>query len=695
MLKFWFLTGLLGLVGPHVASIVVLEFCLRAVAARITVGPDMGSRYVQQYLVQCQFSLGCALSCSLHFLQEGALRRSFSLLLAVGPSWLLASQSERLWYHVAALYPLHSSQRYCGVCITLLASGHALLPHLCHAVLLAFAVAAVAAICIVNHHFLLVAEALQFWTPLTIFYTLLVVYIQEEQHRRPGGEALFHTAVVRLGGLLVLMVTVGTLVDVAHILLCFLGEAACLMPTRDLLDCMPEEECDEHLGKPPQRWRRDYRGRETGEGKKRRKKTQITSRRSLPSVTMASATPQKRMVSSVFITLASPHRATVTPSARATNTHSAALTDTHTATRVSLKDSGRGVLSQSHTHNAPTTESPTASYTPTPSSSIPPSPTHTLLPLDTRAAPSPSASSPCNTATWKEDTSVGDCSTEDFLPPPPSPPPPDAELCSDLTSPLPPPPLLEPLAERSLSVSQGEPPQSASQRSTALEPDERTPPGGRNQNKPLQTIQPSQEEETELESRDVCGFCRKQVALSDPAIEALNRTYHANCFQCRQCHAALAGKMYYNKAGIPLCEDCYLASLEQCWACGEVIKDHVIRALGRAYHPACFICTTCSRPIGEERFAQGEVGEVYCLPDYYRKYAPQCNVCQQMIVPGKDGRDSFTVECLGRSFHEDCYRCEVCRVLLSTEPNEQGCYPLDGQILCKPCHLTLVQEGHH
>lgn len=56
---------------------------------------------------------------------------------------------------------------------------------------------------------------------------------------------------------------------------------------------------------------------------------------------------------------------------------------------------------------------------------------------------------------------------------------------------------------------------------------------------------------------EVCGFCRKPVALSEPAIEALNRTYHDGCFQCRSCHIPLAGKQYYNKAGIPLCEDCY------------------------------------------------------------------------------------------------------------------------------------------
>lgn len=60
------------------------------------------------------------------------------------------------------------------------------------------------------------------------------------------------------------------------------------------------------------------------------------------------------------------------------------------------------------------------------------------------------------------------------------------------------------------------------------------------------------------------------------------------------------------------------ASLELCWACGEAIKDHVIRALERVYHLSCFTCTTCKQQIGEQSFAQGEVGEVYCLQDYYR-----------------------------------------------------------------------------
>ncbi|CAL8338574.1 unnamed protein product [Merluccius merluccius] len=41
---------------------------------------------------------------------------------------------------------------------------------------------------------------------------------------------------------------------------------------------------------------------------------------------------------------------------------------------------------------------------------------------------------------------------------------------------------------------------------------------------------------------ELCGFCRKTVAPAEPAIEALNRTYHDSCFQCRQCQIPLAGQ---------------------------------------------------------------------------------------------------------------------------------------------------------
>lgn len=35
-----------------------------------------------------------------------------------------------------------------------------------------------------------------------------------------------------------------------------------------------------------------------------------------------------------------------------------------------------------------------------------------------------------------------------------------------------------------------------------------------------------------------------------------------------------------------------------------------------------------------------------------------CSICENPIIP-RDGKDAFKIECMGRNFHENCYRCEV------------------------------------
>lgn len=212
LLQFLFVTGMLTVVGSRVASLVVLEFCLRALSGWVTAGAvrnmlveihcfdsrltselavvslnnflslsQESRKYVQQVLIQSQFSVGCALSCSLHFLHEGAAHSWLCLILAAALSWFLARQAMLLERHVMALFQLHSSQSYCGICISLLTSGHCLLPLLCRIVIITFFVALVAAISIINKHFLSATEALRFWTPLTICYTLLIVYMQGKE----------------------------------------------------------------------------------------------------------------------------------------------------------------------------------------------------------------------------------------------------------------------------------------------------------------------------------------------------------------------------------------------------------------------------------------------------------------------------------------------------------------------------------
>ncbi|XP_063001091.1 filamin-binding LIM protein 1 isoform X2 [Elgaria multicarinata webbii] len=193
-------------------------------------------------------------------------------------------------------------------------------------------------------------------------------------------------------------------------------------------------------------------------------------------------------------------------------------------------------------------------------------------------------------------------------------------------------------------------------------------------------------------STDVCAFCHKAISQRAPALEAMNKRYHASCFTCRKCNCTLTGQRYYQKEGRPLCLACYQNTLEKCAMCQALILNQIVWAMGNGYHPECFTCVACGRAIGDETFAVGDNNEVHCLDDFYRKFAPVCGACEKPIIP-KEGRDSYRIECMGRNFHEDCYRCERCQALLSPEPTEEGCYPLGSRLLCKPCHIRQTKEA--
>ncbi|NWY58643.1 FBLI1 protein, partial [Chionis minor] len=193
-------------------------------------------------------------------------------------------------------------------------------------------------------------------------------------------------------------------------------------------------------------------------------------------------------------------------------------------------------------------------------------------------------------------------------------------------------------------------------------------------------------------SRDICAFCHKAVGPREPTVEAMRKQYHADCFTCRTCHRLLAGQRYYQKDGRPTCDACYQATLEKCAKCQGLITERIVRALGKGYHPGCFSCAACGRAIGTESFAVDERDEVYCVDDFYRKYAAVCSACERPIIPRED-KDTYKIECLGRSFHESCYRCESCGTPLSPEPTEHGCYPLGDHLLCKSCHIRRRNES--
>ncbi|KFP22342.1 Transmembrane protein 82, partial [Egretta garzetta] len=232
------LTGVLALVGSRVAALVVLEFSLRAVSTILSLGK--GAHSSQLYLL-CQYSLGCGVSCSLSFLLEGAPHGTCNLALAAGLAGLLATYARRLARHVCTLYELHSRARYCGICILLLAAGHGIPQLLQNALAIIFTVADLSAVALINRDFLSTAEAVRFWTPLTICYTLLVIYMQEEPQQGTSGGLVYQTVLVRMGGLFILLLTVGRWTDILHVLLSLLGELWCLLSAGVMLKACQQQ----------------------------------------------------------------------------------------------------------------------------------------------------------------------------------------------------------------------------------------------------------------------------------------------------------------------------------------------------------------------------------------------------------------------------------------------------------------------
>lgn len=54
---------------------------------------------------------------------------------------------------------------------------------------MAFAVGDLAAVALINRDFLSTSEAVRFWTPLTICYALLVMYMQGKDRRQGPGHS--------------------------------------------------------------------------------------------------------------------------------------------------------------------------------------------------------------------------------------------------------------------------------------------------------------------------------------------------------------------------------------------------------------------------------------------------------------------------------------------------------------------------
>lgn len=111
-----------------------------------------------------------------------------------------------------------------------------------------------------------------------------------------------------------------------------------------------------------------------------------------------------------------------------------------------------------------------------------------------------------------------------------------------------------------------------------------------------------------------------------------------------------------------------------CAACGRATGGPLTRAMGKVFHPQCFCCGRCRRPIGAGMGQFRERGGIpYCEVCYADHLASRCARCAEPIL------DTVTTA-MDKTWHKNCLTCILCRLpltqtfwLYADRPNEPRC----------------------
>ncbi|XP_012879346.1 PREDICTED: actin-binding LIM protein 2 [Dipodomys ordii] len=194
---------------------------------------------------------------------------------------------------------------------------------------------------------------------------------------------------------------------------------------------------------------------------------------------------------------------------------------------------------------------------------------------------------------------------------------------------------------------------------------------------------------------NTCGnVCRGEV------LRVQNKYFHIKCFVCKACGCDLAEGGFFVRQGEHICTQDYQRLYgTRCFRCDCFIEGEVVSALGKTYHPNCFVCAVCRLPFppGDRVTFNGK--ECMC-----QKCSPQtaggahlspglrsCGGCGLEITNGQ------ALVALDKHWHLGCFKCKTCGKLLNAEyiskdglPYCEADYHSEFGIRCDGCEQYIT-----
>lgn len=163
-----------------------------------------------------------------------------------------------------------------------------------------------------------------------------------------------------------------------------------------------------------------------------------------------------------------------------------------------------------------------------------------------------------------------------------------------------------------------------------------------------------------------CGdTCKGEV------VRVHNNHFHIRCFTCQVCGCGLAQSGFFFKNQEYICTQDYQQLYgTRCDSCRDFITGEVISALGRTYHPKCFVCSLCRKPfpIGDKVTFSGKECVCQTCSQSMTSSKPikirgpsHCAGCKEAIKHGQ------SLLALDKQWHVSCFKCQTCSVILTGE----------------------------